>query len=50
MVRAKNRQSLREWLVEISWETEVWLTDAPDHLIHFNGDRFFGPHETSSGS
>lgn len=28
---------------EIAWETEVWLADAPDHLIHFNGDRFFGP-------
>lgn len=28
---------------EIAWETEVWLTDVPDHLIHFNGDRFFGP-------
>jgi len=28
---------------KIAWETEVWLADAPDHLIHFNGDRFFGP-------
>jgi type II restriction enzyme len=27
----------------IAWETEVWLADMPDHLIHFNGDRFFGP-------
>jgi type II restriction enzyme len=27
----------------IAWETEVWLADVPDHLIHFNGDRFFGP-------
>jgi hypothetical protein len=29
----------------IAWETEVWLADVPDHLIHFNGDRFFGPRE-----
>jgi type II restriction enzyme len=28
---------------DIAWETEVWLSDVPDHLIHFNGDRFFGP-------
>lgn len=28
---------------DIAWDTEVWLADAPDHLIHFNGDRFFGP-------
>ena len=27
----------------IAWDTEVWLADVPDHLIHFNGDRFFGP-------
>lgn len=27
----------------IAWETEVWLANIPDHLIHFNGDRFFGP-------
>ncbi|MBS4059652.1 MAG: restriction endonuclease [Bacteroidetes bacterium] len=27
----------------IAWETEVWLMDIPDHLIHFNGDRFLGP-------
>lgn len=29
----------------IAWETEVWLADVPDHLIHFNGDRFVGPRD-----
>jgi type II restriction enzyme len=29
----------------IAWETEVWLAAIPDHLIHFNGDRFFGTRE-----
>lgn len=28
---------------DIAWETEVWLSDKPDHMIHFNGDRFIGP-------
>ena len=28
---------------EIAWETEVWFSDTPDHMIHFNGDRFIGP-------
>lgn len=28
---------------EIAWDTEVWIADAPDHLIHYNGDRFVGP-------
>ena len=27
----------------IAWETEVWLAEIPDHLIHFNGDKFLGP-------
>ena len=30
---------------EIAWETEVWLTDIPDHMIHFNGDKFMGPRQ-----
>lgn len=29
---------------QISWETEVWIADAPEHLIHFDGDRFLGPY------
>lgn len=33
----------RKHVHEISWETEVWIADSPDHLIHFNGDRFLGP-------
>jgi hypothetical protein len=27
----------------IAWDTEVWICDFPEHMIHFNGDRFFGP-------
>ena len=27
----------------IAYETEVWTADRPEHLIHFNGDRFLGP-------
>ncbi len=29
---------------EISWETEVWIADNPDHMIHFDGERFLGPY------
>ncbi|MDE3088948.1 MAG: Eco57I restriction-modification methylase domain-containing protein [Chloroflexota bacterium] len=28
-----------------AWETEVWIAEAPDHLIHYNGDKFMGPHQ-----
>jgi type II restriction enzyme len=42
----RDKQSFREWLIEISWETEVWLAESPDHLVHFNGENFLGPHAT----
>lgn len=40
-----SRKAYRRWVLDISWETEVWLVDSPDHLIHFNGDRYLGPHK-----
>lgn len=39
-----DRVAMREYLPEIAWETEVWVADAPEHLIHFNGERFLGPY------
>ncbi len=36
------RDVFRKWVVEIAWETEVWIADNPDHLIHFNGHKFLG--------
>lgn len=39
-----NRRGLLRYLGEIAWETEVWVADAPDHMIHFNGERFLGPY------
>ncbi len=39
-----NRAIMGRYLGEIAWETEVWVADAPSHLIHFNGERFQGPY------
>lgn len=39
-----NRAVMGRYLSEIAWETEVWVADAPSHLIHFNGERFLGPY------
>ena len=39
-----DRAAMRGYLPEIAWETEVWIAEAPDHLIHFNGERFLGPY------
>ena len=39
-----SRAVMTRYLGEIAWETEVWVADAPSHLIHFNGARFLGPY------
>jgi hypothetical protein len=39
-----DRATMARYLGEIAWETEVWVADAPSHLIHFNGERFLGPY------
>jgi hypothetical protein len=39
-----SRAVMTRYLGKIAWETEVWVADAPSHLIHFNGARFLGPY------
>jgi hypothetical protein len=39
------RRAMTKYLSEIAWETEVWIAEAPSHIIHFNGERFLGPYE-----
>lgn len=41
-----NRTLMTRYLLEIAWETDVWIADSPSHLIHFNGERFLGPYNT----
>ena len=41
-----DRRSMTKYLDQISWETEVWVADAPSHLIHFDGERFLGPYDS----
>ena len=33
----------KRFIDQLAWETEVWIADNPDHMIHFNGDMFIGP-------
>lgn len=42
-----DRAIMSKYITEISWETEVWVAEAPTHMIHFNGERFLGPYEKS---
>ena len=39
-----DRAEFRKNAADIAWETEVWIADNPDHMIHFNGARFLGPY------
>lgn len=29
----------------LAWETEAWIANMPDHMIHMNGDKFLGPRD-----
>ena len=28
---------------DLAWETEVWIAEMPEHMIHLNGERLMGP-------
>lgn len=36
-------KTFKKFSEELAWETEVWIADMPDHMIHLNGDKFLGP-------
>ncbi len=39
----QNAAAFRRYAADIAWETEVWIADSPDHMIHFDGEKFLGP-------
>lgn len=40
-----DRITFRKYAPDIAWETEVWIAEAPDHIIHYDGKRFLGPYK-----
>ena len=40
----ETRRNMRSFVSHIAWESEVWIAEDPDHMIHFNGERFLGPY------
>lgn len=40
-----NKKEFRKWVTEIAWETEVWISESPEHMIHFNGYKFLEIHQ-----
>lgn len=39
-----SRKAMQSFVSQIAWESEVWIAEDPDHMIHFNGERFLGPY------
>lgn len=38
------RKVMQQYLSDLAWETEAWCADAPDHMIHLDGEKFMGPY------
>lgn len=36
--------AFKKFASDVVWESEVWIAEFPDHMIHFNGDKFLGPY------
>lgn len=43
-----DRKTYKKFSDQIAWETDVWIAEDPDHMIHLNGDRFMGPHNSAT--
>lgn len=33
------------YMLPFAWDTHVWLAEIPEHMIHYNGDKYMGQHE-----
>jgi len=40
----ETRRGMLPFFSQIAWESEVWIAETPDHMIHFNGRRILGPY------
>jgi len=38
-----DRKTYKKFIDQLAWETEIWIADNPDHMIHLNGGLFIGP-------
>lgn len=36
-------RTFKRFADKLAWDTEAWIAEMPDHMIHMNGDRFVGP-------
>jgi hypothetical protein len=38
-------KTYKKFVSQLAWDTEVWIAEMPDHMVHLNGDRFLGPRD-----
>lgn len=38
-------KTFKKFSDSLAWDTEVWIAEMPDHMIHLNGDKFLGPRD-----
>lgn len=43
----QTKKEFKKTFDDIAWETEVWIADKPDHMIHLNGPKFLFVTENS---
>ena len=41
------RRTIQTFVSHTAWESEAWIAGQPNHMIHFNGERFLAPYATT---
>ena len=41
----ETKNAFKQKAKDIAWETEVWIAESPEHLVHFNGYKFLDIHK-----
>ena len=41
----EDKKKFRKFSDDIAWESEVWIAEDPDHMVHFNGIKFLDIHK-----
>ena len=36
-------KTYKKFSEKLAWETEIWIAEMPEHMIHLDGDKFLGP-------
>ena len=42
------KEDFKKNVLDIAWESEVWTADNPDHMVHFNGNKFLAAYSAGN--